>query len=659
MTRCLALLALVAILAAGDDVLAATPLRWAAGPATLAEAVARLHADGNRVLLADGLDGQAPADLPALDGVWWDGVAAICAAWKLRPDPGEPAPARRNRASSAQVPVGHGTLLLLPGPTPGLQVHDGLLAIATADATRVTLALRAEPRVPRGSIAWGQIASATLEPGGDDRLGEAEPDSAVLAWQLLRTVPPGARLAVAAEVAPSQAWQRETELTAGKDVAITIGEQTLTAALLTDAGQTEWQGEPIGERRPLLAVAGPAALLEGLRVELTADGAEVGSRGGGQRRNNERASLYRYLRAVPEGRLVLTLAGRSDGPSRPLAIAVPLPPPVRADRPTEAPTPFACAAGTAPLSRWLQALSASGNPVLAEVGLDVSLAVTMPAVDGAWWDGVLALCRAAGLAPAPPTTGPIGDGALRLVKRPLPAVAACGPVLVLATREESPAGLVVLRLHLLTEPRLPAGTFTAPQANWATWAMDEMQTPHPLAVEEQSQRAAMIVHIGNGRFMESVQGAAAGGLRASVRLVRPEAQRLELSGLLSLGRRREFNGATVLAAGGTAELALGDRVVELTALAAPTRIDGQTFPAGVLARGLHGFDNLRHSIAPLGAEGAGDSSTTSGQRFDSQPRLLHGPVPAQGEVEVRLAVATETAPLVLPLRLVVPVADGH
>ncbi len=61
----------------------ATVLSWPAGPATLQQALQRLRASGNQVLLELGADETRSCALPAFSGSFWDGVLAVCRAYQL------------------------------------------------------------------------------------------------------------------------------------------------------------------------------------------------------------------------------------------------------------------------------------------------------------------------------------------------------------------------------------------------------------------------------------------------------------------------------------------------------------------------------------------------------------------------------------------------
>jgi hypothetical protein len=61
----------------------ATLLAWPAGTITLQQALQRLRASGNLVLLELGADEMRSSELPAFSGSFWDGVLAVCHAFQL------------------------------------------------------------------------------------------------------------------------------------------------------------------------------------------------------------------------------------------------------------------------------------------------------------------------------------------------------------------------------------------------------------------------------------------------------------------------------------------------------------------------------------------------------------------------------------------------
>ncbi len=656
--RLAGLLLLAALMLAGEPaaITTPTPLRWEAGRVSLAGVLGRLAVGGNKVWLAEGLDDAVEAEVPAVDGAWWDGVVAACLAFGLRPDEGEPADEQLD-LPGIPVPIGHGTLVLSRGQPPGMQVAGDLLACAEGGGT-VRLWLRAEPRVGRGRLAWGRGDAPILIPDGGAVLAAVEsPESLAPAASWRCSVPPpaSARLTLAVQTASLARWTARCSLTIGETARPLAGGQAIAAVLVIDPAVTTWEGNTLPERRPLIALSGPSAVLQRAQVRLLQGETELGTRGGGSRSGDTGTVLYRYLRAVPEGAVELEIEGRSqEGPQR-LQLNVPLPALARTATaaPVEASSPLTWEAGTRPLTQWLALLAASGNPVLPEVGVDTSAAIALPALRGGFWDGVLAIADATGLSPAMPAGGSLSSGAVRLVKRQRLASAVCGPLLLEAQRVDAPPGELALRLHAALEPRLPEDGYAAPEFRWASWARDDQGRMHEI---EQGEEAGKAIRI----EMPEAEDVVTTGPVVVVRLAASGARHLEFTGLVTLPRVRQWRCIADLAANEPAEVLLGPRAVELTALTVPTRIGGSQWGPGLLIRGLHGAAGVRFSLTS--PDGQPVENTREANRAGGGPGLRPWlgwcRIPPQGRVSAELVARAALPPLVLPVRLSVPVPDG-
>lgn len=655
--RWTAILLLAALAMAGEPAAAtiATPLRWEAGRASLATALGRLAVGGNRVWLAEDIDDAREAELPAVDGVWWDGIAAVCQAFALRPDEGEPADEQLDLPGMA-VPIGHGTLVLSHGQPPGMQVEGALLACAEGSGT-VRLWLRAEPRAGRGRLAWGRAGEAVLAPSGIALEGVESAESAPPAatWRSSAAVPPGSRLSLALQSAVLARWTARGPLTVGETTRLQAGGQTIAAILLVDPAVTTWEGNTLPERRPLVALSAPGTLLQRAQIRLLQGGTELSTRGGGSRSSESGTVLYRYLRAAPEGAIELELDGRSQEGLQSMQLNVPLPPPARsaASAPAEASAPLAWEAGTRPLAQWLAQLASTGNPVLPEVGVDTAAPVTLPALRGGFWNGVLAIADASGLSPAMPVAA-LSSGAVRLVKRQRLANAVCGPLLLDVERVDAPPGELALRLRAALEPRLPEDGYAAPTYHWASWASDEQGRMHEIEAKDGMEKALRV------ELPEGDEPVMAGPV-VVVRLAGAGARRLELTGLVTLPRVRQWRCTADLAVNEPAEVLLGPRAIELTALAVPTRIGGSQWGPGLLIRGMHGAAGVRFSLAT--PDGQAVENTREANRTGGGPGLRPWlgwcRIPPQGRVSAELVARAALAPLVLPVRLSIPVPEGH
>lgn len=639
-----------ALLAA--DPFDATPLRWEAGRASLAEAVARLEVGGNRVWLADGVDDRAEAALPAVDGAWWDGVRAVCEAFALRPDEGDAADERMD-GQGVPVPVGHGTVVLAPGQPPAMRAAGGLLVALDGDQG-IRLWLRAEPRVGRGRMAWGRVESAALGGTALERLEAAgDGERAAAQWHAPDPIPAGGRFAGAIQVAALARWQATAGLAANAEAAVPDAPQRIDVLLATGPERTAWLGMGLPERRPLLAVAVPAELAQGLAMRLRGPDGDLTLRnGGGGATEDGRQILLRYPRNLPDAPLELLLEGRSTLSGRRIEVdlAPPRLQPSPPAPPAEAPSILRWEAGSAPLARWLQALAATGNPVLVEVGVDTAAAVELPAFAGRFWDGVLLLCRASGLAPAAGDAAGVGGGAVRLIRRPLPPAAACGPFLLLGSAAAVRPGQVAIELRCLAEPRLQPESFGPPAAAWATWAEDPAGGAHPLAVPAAEAAPAR----------RSRSGEEAPPLRAEIELARPGVGELVLDGMLTVPRVRLWRATADAAPGQPVEVLLGGRAVELTAHSAPVAVNGSPWGPGLLLRGLVGAQGLHYAVA--GGDGAAvdqaGEANRSGGGSPTRPWLAWCRVPAEGRIAVTLAARAASQPLVLPFRLRVALPEG-
>jgi hypothetical protein len=667
--RLLALVLLTTVLwAAEQPPLVPTPLTWDAGRATLSTTLTRLAIGGNRVWLAAGIDDAVEAELPAVAGTWWDGVIVLCQAFALRPDEGE-ASDEQLELPGMPVPVGHGTLVLSSGHRPALQAIGGLLACAEAD-TSVRLWLRAEPRVGRGRLAWARAEAPSIEPGTNLLLEPAESDGnapPAAVWQPNAALPPDARLVATVQTATVARWTASCQLTVGvtAQAQVRAEGQTISAIVLVDPAVTTWEGHPLPERRPLVAIAGPDALLQRAQFHLRQGETELATRGGGARNNDKGCTMmYRFLRAAPDGAVALTIDGRLvETPLRhELRLALPATRPIET-APLEAPARLAWEAGQRPLSQWLGLLSATGNPVLPEVGVDTTVQITLPTLRGVFWDGVLALSAATGLAPAQSSESALSGSAVRLVRRQLLAATVCGPVLLDAQRVQAQPGVLALRLRAILEPRLSEDAFAAPAFHWATWATDDLGRVHPLTTstaEAATDPPGLPGDVVIRRGRREAEAPPAGGPLVVVHLAGSGARRLVLSGLLTLPRLRQWRAAADLVINQPSEVLLGPRAVELTALSAPTRIGANQSGPGLLLRGLHGVAAVQFSLTTSEGqvlEHPGEANRMGGGPL-VRPWLGWCRIPGEGRLSAEIVASAALPPLVLPVSLSVPVPDG-
>lgn len=658
MIRPLALLLVagLALGADGADAFAATPLRWPAGRTTLAEAVARLAAGGNRVLLATGPDDRAVADLPAVDGPWWQGAMAVCRAWSLRFDEGDPGMDHLDRPGQP-VPIGQGALVLAPAPgwSPGFSIAGSLVAVVEAPRPGgpLRLWLRAEPRLARGLLPWGRCGEARL---GDQVLQQAAQDedgmrAPAACWRAAEPAP-GAELRT--EVARAATWRSRgrARLPAdGTSLRLDLEGRAVQAALILDPAVRTWEGAALPERRPLLAVALPAESSGTPLIRLLNGENEFASRAGGRRDLADGRQLHlRFPRGTPDAPLELLVELRTADEPPPLVLAIAVPPPApgpSGDR--HLPAPLLWSAGRAPLAQWLERLGGTGNPTLAGIGIDQEGELAVAEVRGVFWDGVLAVARAAALAPA--AAPDVRGGPVRLVRDAgIHGAAACGPFLVAALAPVATDDGVRIPLACAVEPRFDPDDFGPPTWVWADWAMDDRGRAHPLA----SRRSGPAAGLPPG-VPDSDDG---DGGWPMVRLLHRGARSLDLGGLLVVPRHRILRTTIDLPPSGSAEALLGMRAVELGVITPERPAFG--LASGLILRGALGVSALDVAVAladgtPL--PDVGQATRHSGGNRGS-PWVVPARIPADAALTVTLRAQSGEAPLVLPLRLTVSLPEG-
>jgi len=641
MDRILALFLLIALGTAGENAGQATPFHWKAGSTTLADAVDALRATGNAIWLAEGVDDRQIHEIAAVDGVWWDGVVAMCNAFNLCPDPGDPSDDQLDLPGTP-IPVGHGGVILSPG-TQQMQVQGSLLAvIAGTGDNGFRLWLRAEPRLPRGALAWAKMEEIKLIPQLVGlELADVREDGQTM-WHLTAAVPAGTRLQASVKVAGFHQWTASASLTVGKPATMTVTERTISAMMIIDPLLETWEGATLPERRPLIAVVGPQDLLQRANLRLRQGESELASRGSSTRQAGDRFVQLRYLRSVPEGAVDLQLDGRLMQSPDQLAILLPLPSeqPPKPIAISDAPSILTWAAGTGPLSDWVRRLSATGNPVLIEVGLDTRAMITLPAFRGNFWDGVRLLCGASSLAPALADDAALGGGAVRLVQRNQAANTATGPLLLVASRVDIRDGRAVIQLQSALEPRLSVDHYGPPTVAWASWAIDPAGAVHPLR-ETTNKR--------DGRIQTEI----------TVTPSTPGLRQVQLSGMIQLPRIRNQRLSVTLVPDQPVELPFAGRAIQFRVLPAPISIGNSQYGPGLLVRGLVGFDQVAYAL--IGTDGQQLENGTC-NRASGMPGtyswLARTRIPLIAGMQVDLLARVEQPPMILPFTLQVPLPEG-
>ena len=458
--------------------LAATPVDLPAGSITLADAVAALAASGNPTRLAAGLDPARTATLTAAKGTYWQAVAQVCAAFQVEPLPGMthfPVPEIYNQDGEF-LPVQLGPVEFIPAParsrTRLVPCGAALALVQEAAVVRrrvvggrgesaawiqATVAVRLEPRVAGGIlgstvVAWGEAT----EPGGKIlRLAnDRNENQGVVDATRLRLESPSVDVAtatVAAELRLGviEAWSSESALAPGDAINLTLGEQRLVLAL---AKQND------GMQLSLKWTEG--ALLGNPQLRLIRDGAVLPNKNTNTDSNNNTLTTTLTLGDPSD----VVHQARVSGHVRLGQVAFPLRIPLDlAPAPADAapnadpalagttlpPSRVRWAAGEATLLETLGRLSADGQAVMLEVGIDGQRRAMLPAIDGTWWEAVVATCRTFALTIMPPAKTEEGRTTEeRIVGGPLSLAAAgagrpglgtfqtCGPVLVEVLRAE-------------------------------------------------------------------------------------------------------------------------------------------------------------------------------------------------------------------------------
>ncbi|MEK7415154.1 MAG: hypothetical protein AAB263_17755 [Planctomycetota bacterium] len=714
----IALFALTCLLCAGEDssllalppaeraaavqaLLAATPVHWNGGRTSLGAVVDALSVNGNRVFLAEGVDDRVEVELNPFQGNWWEAVRLACVAFRLRFDEGEPS-FETTDGEGQRLPIGQGSLVLTPDATgaPPMRVHGCLAIIAESEfaatgkvgAVTVRSWMRAEPRIPRDQLACARAQSARIESrsgriGLVDAVVEDEEAVPMAVWRgdLGAITPRDAELAFNVHMAMVQPWRSKTELTAGVTKKFTCDNREVLVALITDAKVTEWEGNALEERRPVIIMSGPDDLLASAQLHLRQGTTELPQRGGGSRSNDGKVVMYRYLRGTPDGVIEAEIEGRVNVPlsssdlalSIPLAYDRPLGGEVKAD--PDIPTRVAWVAGKRSLSQWAEQLSTGGNTVLLEVGIDSAAPIELAAVSGTFWDGVVELCRVSGLSPAIDAATTVAGGPVRLV-RPSgksTSIAACGPLLAVATahitnvlvRGRSERRLAI-SISYVVEPHVPPERFGQVSPQWASFAIDQEGGNHPVlttppadptAQDQQLLRMRGGMRIIRGRAVlihqPSVPRDQHDEPTVVVRLDRTQVQRVEIVGLVQVARTQAWHTNLTAEVGKPIEGLLGSATFELRLLRSPTAIAGSQVGPGMLFRGLSGVQSLTVTAAREegGALEGGGEPTRVGAPRRNAPWFIWSRVPAEGRIVVDITAQTPQPALSLPLRIQIPV----
>ena len=94
------------------------PFVWPGGQVALGTIVDRLQTSGGATRLATGLDRRRVAMLDFVDGSYWDGVLAVCAAFDLHIAEPSPSDIRIHEVNGHPLALSCGPVLLTTGPAP-------------------------------------------------------------------------------------------------------------------------------------------------------------------------------------------------------------------------------------------------------------------------------------------------------------------------------------------------------------------------------------------------------------------------------------------------------------------------------------------------------------------------------------------------------------
>jgi hypothetical protein len=344
----------------GLDLQIATRVRWAAGPCTVGEAIARLGG-ANQVLLELGADERRVVELPSFDGTFWEAVLAVCRAYDLTIlPPSQAVQAHDDEGEQAPTCITGGPLCLGPRLT-GRRAIDtfqasGILLIGLEALTvvsnqglggvlrqaEVSYRLRLEPRldaalVGSATVSWASLAGvsegqalvveeSTPEVGDDDeagmqmrvmrvggrlvRVAANEPTSQAMASGrvVVSGLPAGpVPLHLAGQVALTlrRPVRAEFTLAPGERTAARLGNHALMVKLFRNSAEED------SSERSGVSVEMSGDTIDALTVDVRdAAGKTVRSNGSGNSGSSGRTRLLWYLANVEQGPYTVVLAGR-------------------------------------------------------------------------------------------------------------------------------------------------------------------------------------------------------------------------------------------------------------------------------------------------------------------------------------------------------------
>lgn len=645
---------------------AATPLTLPAGRTSLKEALAALAATGNPTTLATGVDGAVQAEVPAMAGTYWQGVIALCAAFDLVPEPGEGADrsedsgrfGTRDNEGAPVVPQG-GPLVLArrdpARPRPlllaagSLLVEVPVLLISQRRGTApersgdLALGFRFEPRVPTDAVGATLAHWRTVEDGAGRKLewSETRGGNRGAEQALLHLVHLPERLPVIAlngevVVQALEPTSISTGLLIGGSARGEVIGQEVTMRLLGDGEATA-----NNQKGPGLALSVPTTLL-GTRpkVQVTAGGQPLVFNPQGSQWSGGRIDLFYRGPKLGEGEHRITVSGVAALKQIRLPVQATLQldglptgePSTTSGLELQIPTRVTWPAGRRKLNEAVKLL-AGANQVLLELGADERKEADLPAFDGTFWEGVIALCRTYDLAVLPPSQvvgvdprqvddegeaqaasyvagGPLCLGARRAGRRGVESCQASGILLmgvddvalVISQGLDGISRRADIAYRLRLEPRFDASLVGSAAISWTSLA--GFHAGHPLVVEENTAARGdergntQFVRVGrrvvrvpvDGRERPAVNPGSSGSV--TVTGLPADSVPLTLSGLATLSLRRPVRLELPLAPGGRVLARVGGRT--LVVRLATNGVDEQpTNRAGVIVEfGGEAIDGL-------------------------------------------------------------------
>ncbi len=435
------------------DMSVPTRVKIAGGKMRLADAITQLSADGNTTTLDSEVDPTREAELPPLTGTYWEAVVAICDAYELVPKPGVPRggqPAHDERGLALQTGTlelrqrdpANPVILAADGPLLG-EVEEceikHTIGAKKETAAEIVMSLRLEPRFVADRVGDTGIKQLRIEDAQGRSLAvepEAQNDGSDVPELLrvrARVGDDAGTIMVLGEARVSlvEPWRLSAPLRPGSSVAISCAGKNLTLHLV----DAEHQGLS-GGQGPMLELFFPRdALWADPRIRLSTAGKTLAHRGSGGSQTGAGRVVYNTYPALEDAAYDATVSGSARLSAAPLRLEVKLPIDLAklgakiAASASEIdlfkPSHVSWPAGKTSLKDALARLEVSGNQVLLQLGADERATRELPAFDGTFWQGVLAVCAAFDMAIMPPTAPPVGaqaDGT------DSPACLAAGPL---------------------------------------------------------------------------------------------------------------------------------------------------------------------------------------------------------------------------------------